>query len=184
MSIYLLLSYIYIHSLIFILSEYAILSDEETELFDNTNTPVNYFESYQFDIFNENDCNKHKISSQKISSHKISSQKLAQDYDANKRDNNFDEVYYNYYINNIYGNKEISSNNQSLCIHSHNENGLKLALTNNANEEQCNMPEFNNDNHWHHVHIFDSLNKVAARGIFLYIYFRVDKCTRAFWWTF
>eukprot|EP01084_Bolivina_argentea_P069075 125741_1 len=164
MNIYLLLSYFYIHSTIPIISEeYAILREEENDIIDNIAIKASdytlYFESYQFDIFNENDWDKYKISSQTIDNLKEDSQLFMNDNSAqdnnieesllnnhrlllneNENDNYYDELYYNYYINNN-GNKEIlneikacsneiqSLNNKRLCIDWHNENGLKLGLT-------------------------------------------------------
>lgn len=92
----------------------------------------------------------------------------------------YDALYYNYYIEDESGTAQLldeinacsaqieALNNRRLCVHWHNENGLKLGMTDNANQSPNDMMmiEFNNDDHWNRIEMIDNLNKAAARGIY------------------
>ena len=108
-------------------------------------------------------------------------------YDEYSSDSDYyDALYYNYYIEDESGSAQLldeinacsaeieALNDRRLCVHWHHENGLKLGITDNANEapNDMMMMEFNNDDHWNRIEMVDNLNKAAARGIvYIFVFF-------------
>jgi len=68
-----------------------------------------------------------------------------------------------------------SLNDRRLCVHWHQDDGLKLGMTENAYATApSNMLEFNTDSDWNSIDIVDNLGKAAARDSSAHLLFDED----------
>ena len=88
-----------------------------------------------------------------------------------------DMWYYDYFWTDDQGQRQIlkqieacsdaieSLQNRRLCVHWHDDEGLKLGMTDNADASlPGNMLKFNDDGDWNRIDMVDNLGKAAARG--------------------
>lgn len=123
-----------------------------------------YFSSHHFDINDKDNWESYKASpSQNNIESKILQQELSQ---LSNHRSLLDEDVLNEISACSSAFKEL--NDRKLCIHFDHEQGLKLAVSDNAKQAPNDMImyEFDNDDHWNRIDIVDNLNMAAARGMF------------------
>ena len=94
--------------------------------------------------------------------------------------------YYDYFWTDSEGQRQIlnqikacsesieSLNHRRLCVLWHQDEGLKLGMTDNADASApSNMMEFNRDSDWNRIDLVDNLGKAAARGEVYALFFPI-----------